>query len=130
MAPVEPSVDKPTSTDTAPAQATAKPSVKERFTVLFREYGPLAIGVYLAIFALSVAGFAVALSAGVDLQTLGQRVGVQLDGAGGTAGTLFIAWVLTKALQVPRIFATLVLTPLVGRIPFIARRLPGRGTTP
>jgi Protein of unknown function (DUF1279) len=123
MPPVEPPVDKPTSTDTAPAQASAKPSLKERFTTLFNEYGPVAILVYFSIFGLCIAGFAIALRSGLDTQAISQKLGVQLEGAGGTAGTLFAAWLLTKALQVPRIFATLVLTPLVGRIPFVARRL-------
>jgi hypothetical protein len=31
--------------------------------------------------------------------------------------------VLTKVIQVPRILVTLALTPLIGRIPFVARLL-------
>jgi hypothetical protein len=114
-------VDKTTSTDTAPAPAVTKPSVKERFSTLLNEYGPVAFSVYFAIFFLSIAVFAVAIRSGLDTQALAQRFGVKLEGAGGTAGTLLGAWVLTKALQVPRIFATLALTPVVGRIPFVAR---------
>jgi hypothetical protein len=130
MPPVEPPVEKPTSTDTAPAQAATKPSLKERFTTLFNDYGSVAIGVYFTIFALSIAVFAIALRTGLDLKALSERLGVQLEGAGGTAGTLFAAWVLTKAIQVPRIFATLVLTPLVGRLPFVARLLHRRREEP
>ncbi|MFL5348479.1 MAG: FAM210A/B-like domain-containing protein [Hyalangium sp.] len=123
-------MEKTTSTDTAPSQAVAKPSLKARFTTLFNDYGAVAIGVYFAIFALCIAGFAIALRTGLDTQALGERLGVHLDGAGGTAGTLFAAWLLTKAIQVPRIFATLVLTPLVGRLPFIARLLHQRRQEP
>jgi hypothetical protein len=97
--------------------------VKARFTTLLSEYGPVAFGVYFGLFFLCIAGFAIALRTGFDLKALGERLGVQLDGAGGTAGTLFGAWVLTKAIQVPRIFATLALTPLVGRLPPVARML-------
>lgn len=123
MSRVDPPVEKTTSTDTAPAQASAKPSLKERFTTLFNEYGTVAIVVYFTIFGLSIAGFAIALRTGLDMQAISQKLGLQLEGAGGTAGTLVAAWLLTKAIQIPRIFATLVLTPVVGRIPFVARRL-------
>ncbi|WP_224368016.1 FAM210A/B-like domain-containing protein [Hyalangium versicolor] len=97
--------------------------MKTRFTTLFNEYGLVAIVVHFTIFGLSILGFAVALRMGLDTQALSQKLGVQLEGASGTAGTLFAAWLLSKAIQVPRIFATLVLTPLVGRIPFVARRI-------
>ena len=56
----------------------AKPSLKERFTSLLNTYGPVAFGVYFAIFFLCVAGFAVAI-----------RMGLQVESAGGTAGTGF-----------------------------------------
>jgi hypothetical protein len=111
---------KPTSTDTAPTQAPAKPSVKERFSVLLKDYGPVAFGVYFSLFLLCILAFSVAIPAGLG-DALAQRFGVQLQGAGGLGATLFGAWVVTKAIQIPRIFATLALTPLVGRIPFVAR---------
>jgi hypothetical protein len=95
-------------------------SVKDRFSALLRDYGPVAFGVYFAIFFLCILGFSVAIKAGLG-QTLAQKLNVQLEGAGGTAGTLFGAWLVTKAIQIPRIFATLALTPVVGRIPFVAR---------
>jgi hypothetical protein len=119
MEPVEPPV-KPTSTDTPPPQALAKPSTKERFSTLLKDYGPVAFGVYFTIFLLCILAFSVAIQAGLG-EALAQRFGVQLEGAGGTAGTLFGAWVVTKAIQIPRIFATLALTPLVGRVPLVAR---------
>jgi hypothetical protein len=119
MEPVEPPV-KPTSTDTAPIQAPAKPSTKERFNVLLRDYGPVAFGVYFSIFFLCILAFSVAIQAGLG-ESLARRFGVQLDGAGSLGATLFGAWVVTKAIQIPRIFATLALTPLVGRVPFVAR---------
>ncbi len=121
MAPVEPPV-KPTSTDTGPAPDVAKkPSTKERFTALLRDYGPVAFGVYFSIFLLCIAVFAFAIQAGLDTQALAGKLGIEVEGVGETAGTLFGAWVVTKAIQIPRIFATLVLTPMIGRIPLVAR---------
>ncbi|MGC4121747.1 MAG: DUF1279 domain-containing protein [Myxococcales bacterium] len=105
-----------------PFEPDAKPPLKERFSVLLKEYGTLALLVYFALFVLSLAFFAVAIEAGLG-EPLARRFGVSLEGAGGRAGTLFAAWALTKVIQVPRILATLALTPLVGRIPPIRRLL-------
>lgn len=126
MPPVEPPVDKPTSTDTAPPpgpeQAQPKPPLKERLKVLMTEYGFLAVVVYLSTSVVSMTVFTIALQT-ADLKALGERFGVSLEGTSGLLGTLGAAWVLTKIIQVPRIFATLALTPLIGRIPFVARQL-------
>lgn len=124
MPPVDPPVEKPTSTDTAPPQAPAqaKPPLKERLKVLMTEYGFLAVLIYLSTSVVSMTVFTVLLQS-MDLKALGDRFGVQLEGTSGLLGTLGAAWVLTKIIQVPRIFATLALTPLIGRIPFVARQL-------
>jgi hypothetical protein len=110
MEPVEPGV-KDTSTQT-PTPAAAKPPLKERFKALMEDYGPVAFAVYFAIFFLCIAGFAVAF-----------RMGFQMEGVGGTAGTLGAAWLATKVIQPIRILATLALTPLVGRA-WMRRRKP------
>ena len=103
MEPVEPGV-KNTSTDTPTPAASAKPSLKERMKSLMEDYGPVAFAVYFAIFFLCIAGFAVAF-----------RMGFQMEGVGGTAGTLGAAWVATKVIQPIRILVTLALTPPVGK---------------
>jgi hypothetical protein len=120
MAPVDPPVEKPTSTDTVPPQT--RPPLKERLKTLMTEYGFLAILVYLSTSVLSMTGFTIAILS-LDLKALGERFGVQLEGTSGLVGTLGAAWVLTKVIQVPRILLTLALTPLIARIPFVARLL-------
>ncbi len=124
MSPVDPPV-KPTSTDTAPDQALAKPSMKERLTRLVKEYGPVAILIHVTVAVLSFTGCVIAIRSGLDTPALGQRLGIELKSDGEKTGTFFGsfvgAYVLYKAIQVPRIFLTLVLTPVVGRIPFVAR---------
>lgn len=104
----------------------AKPPLKDRFALLLKEYGSLALIIYFALFLLSVAGFAIAIQAGLS-EPLARRFDVSLEGAGGQAGTLFAAWALTKVIQLPRILATLVLTPLIGRIPPVRRLLERLG---
>ncbi|HEX8705789.1 MAG TPA: DUF1279 domain-containing protein [Myxococcaceae bacterium] len=121
MEPVDPRV-KPTSTDTPPPQAPAKPSVKERFSVLMKEYGFVAICVYLSTSLVSMVVFTLVITAGLG-DALAQRYNVDLSGGGGLGATLFAAWLMTKAIQIPRIFATLALTPVVARIPPVARAL-------
>ena len=100
MPPVEPPVEKPTSTDTAPtqgpAQAQPKPPLKERLKALMTEYGFLAVLIYLSTSVVSMTVFTILIQS-ADLKALGERV--------------------------PRIFATLALTPLIARIPFVARQL-------
>lgn len=105
MEPVEPGVNN-TSTDTPTATPTAaKPSLKERMKSLLEDYGPVAFTVYFTIFLLCIAGFSLAF-----------RMGFQMEGVGGTAGTLGAAWLATKVIQPIRILATLALTPPVGRV--------------
>ena len=92
-----------------------KPPLKERLTTLLNEYGRVAIIIYFTIFALVLAGFAIAI-----------RFGVQVDSAAGTAGTIGAAWVATKLTQPLRILATLVLTPIVAKLVerFVPKRKP------
>lgn len=80
---------------------------------LFDEFGMVAVVTYFAIFALVIGGFAVAIS-----------MGVQVEGAAGTAGTLAAAWVAAKLTQPLRIIATLVLTPFIGRFLRRFRKTP------
>lgn len=81
------------------------PPLKDRLKTLLEEYGKVAVVVYFAIFAAVLGGFAIAI-----------RLGVEVDSAVGTAGTLGAAWVATKLTQPLRILATLVLTPLVAKL--------------
>ena len=82
-----------------------KPPLKERLKKLFDQYGRIALITYFSIFGLVLAGFAVAV-----------HFGVQLEGTSGAAGTLGMAYAATKLTQPLRILATLVLTPLLGRL--------------
>jgi len=94
--------------------AAKKPPLSERLKALFAEYGQLAIVIYLVIFVVVLAGFAVAI-----------RFGVQVEGTAGAAGTLGAAWLATKLTQPLRIAAALALTPVVAAL---RHRL--RGTAP
>lgn len=79
--------------------------MKARLEALLEEYGKVAVITYFAIFSLVFAGFAIAIS-----------LGVQVESASGTAGTLGAAYVATKLTQPIRIIATLALTPFLGRL--------------
>ena len=78
---------------------------------LLAEYGPVAIVTYFSIFFLVFAGFAIAIS-----------MGAAVDSAAGTAGTIGAAYVATKLTQPLRILATLLLTPILGKL--VARFFP------
>lgn len=97
----------------SPVPPARKPPLGERLKALFAEYGPLAIAIYLVIFVVVLAGFAVAI-----------RFGVQVEGTAGAAGTLGAAWLATKLTQPLRIAAALALTPIVAAL---RARLGGAG---
>ncbi|HVJ19870.1 MAG TPA: DUF1279 domain-containing protein [Polyangiaceae bacterium] len=78
---------------------------KERLKALLAEYGRVAIWTYFVLFGLVLTGFAIAISAGVEVES-----------AQGHAGVLGAAWVATKLTQPLRILATLALTPIVARV--------------
>ena len=82
---------------------------------ILAEYGPIALVVYLAIFAATLAGFTVAIG-----------MGFKPRGVAGGLGTFTAAYLATKVTQPLRIAATLVLTPLVARVLAKARRMPAR----
>jgi hypothetical protein len=77
----------------------------EKLKALLAEYGRVAIWTYFAIFALVLAGFALAITYGFDVES-----------AKGGAGVLGAAYLATKATQPLRIAATLALTPLIARL--------------
>jgi hypothetical protein len=80
-------------------------SLKERLQTLMVEFGTLALVVYLAIFALVLIGFVLAI-----------RIGVKVESAGATAGTWAAAYVATKLTQPLRILATLAVTPVAMKL--------------
>lgn len=88
---------------------------KERLKSLLAEYGRVAIWTYFILFGLTLSGFAVAIAAGV-----------RVESTQGQAGVLGAAYVATKLTQPLRIGATLALTPLVARLAQRVRRSKAR----
>jgi len=80
------------------------------------EYGPIALAVYLVIFAAVLLGSWAAI-----------RMGWRPASAAGGMGTFAAAYVFTKLTQPLRIAATLALTPLVARLTHRARGGGGAG---
>lgn len=86
--------------------ATTKPrGLGDKLKAAMAEYGRLALGVYLTIFAVVFAGSAVAI-----------HLGFSFEGVSGSAGTLAAAWVATKLSQPLRILATVAITPALAAI--------------
>lgn len=72
---------------------------------LLAEYGFAALVIYLTLFFAVLAGFYVAITAGWAPESVA-----------GRAGAFTAAYLATKLTQPLRIAATLVLTPLIGRL--------------
>lgn len=98
------------------APGTARPSLRERLSALMAEYGPVAFGVYFGLFALTLAGFALAIHFGISTPFASGATAAGPSEAAAGAGTLFLAWGATKLTQPLRIAATLALTPLAARL--------------
>lgn len=75
---------------------------REKLKALLEEYGRVAIYTYLIIWLTVLAGFVIAISAGLDVSS-----------KTGGAGVLLSAWVVTKLTQPLRIAGTLAATPLI-----------------
>ena len=75
---------------------------REKLKKLLEVYGRVALVVYFAIFLATLAGFAIAIS-----------FGLELDSAKSGAGLLMASWLATKLTQPLRIAGTLALTPIV-----------------
>jgi hypothetical protein len=78
--------------------------VRRTLRTILAEYGTVALVVYLTIFSLVLAGFAVAF-----------WLGWKPASVAGGAGTLTAAYLATKLTQPVRIVATIALTPIVAR---------------
>jgi hypothetical protein len=98
--------------DDALAATAAKPSLKQRLSALFEDYGRIAIITYFTLSILTIIGFSVAI-----------WTGVKPSSETGTIGVIIAGWVLAKATLPIRILITLGLTPVVA---FVVRRSRGQ----
>lgn len=78
---------------------------REKLKNLLSEYGNVALGTYIVIWVLTLAGFAIAIS-----------MGIAVEGAASGAGLAGATWLATKLTQPLRIGGTLALTPIVAAV--------------
>jgi len=83
-----------------------------RYKTLIAEFGVVAIGIHLTIFAVMLIGVTVAV-----------KLGLKVDGAGSGAGALGVAYLATQVTYPLRIGATLALTPVVATLLHRRRKL-------
>jgi hypothetical protein len=79
--------------------------LKARLKAHFQEYGRVAIWVYLILSLLTIAGFAIAIGAGVEPST-----------ATGVLGVIGAGWLAAKATMPIRILITLGITPPIAAV--------------
>jgi len=95
--------------DDVPAAPTAKPSLKQRLSVLLGAYGRIALLTYFTLLILTIAGFSIAFG-----------IGLAPSSATGVLGVIAAGWAAAKATLPIRILITLGLTPMVA---FVVTRL-------
>lgn len=91
--------------DDPQAARPGRPPLKQRLSVLFSEYGRIAVITYLVISVLAIVGFSIAIG-----------IGVSPSSATGVLGVIAAGWVAAKATMPIRILITLGLTPVIGLI--------------
>ena len=94
-----------------PGKTTAKPSLKERLSAHFNEYGTLAIVTYFSLSILAIIGFSIAIG-----------IGWKPSSATGVLGVIGAGWIAAKATLPIRILITLGLTPVVALVVTRVRR--------
>ena len=101
---------------------------REKLKTLLAEYGNVALVTYLVIWVLTLTGFAIAISTGVDvdavLGSIARFFGSSWEGRTSGAGLAGLTWLATKLTQPLRIAATLALTPFVAALLRKRRGLP------
>src|SRR5215468_6787272 len=97
--------------DDAMAATAVKPSLKQRLSALFEDYGRIAIITYFTLSILAIIGFSVAI-----------WTGIKPSSETGVIGVIIAGWALGKATLPIRILVTLGLTPVVA---FVVRRRRG-----
>ncbi|MGE0869410.1 MAG: hypothetical protein AB7P03_12660 [Kofleriaceae bacterium] len=95
----------------SPTTSSNKPTLRDRWSAHMAEYGRLAVWTYLVLSLSTIAGFSVAIGAGL-----------QPSSASGVFGVIGAGWVAAKATMPIRILLTLALTPVVAAV--IRRRRP------
>lgn len=85
----------------------------EKLKALLAEYGNIALATYIVIWLATLAGFAIAIS-----------LGFQVESATGGVGLLGASWVATKLTQPFRIAGTIAATPVVAAVLRKLRRAP------
>jgi hypothetical protein len=73
-----------------------------RYKTLIAEFGLIAIATHLTIFVCMLIGVTVAV-----------KLGLKVDGAGGSAGAVGVAYLATQVTYPLRIGITLLLTPVI-----------------
>ena len=79
--------------------------MKAKLENLVKEYGTIAIIVYLGIMGITIGGFIAAV-----------QLGFKTEGISGGLGLLGATWVFLKVTQIGRIALTVIITPIVARI--------------
>lgn len=93
---------------------------REKLKSLLAEYGNVALITYLVIWVLTLTGFAIAISTGVNVDavmgSIARFFGSSWEGRTSGAGLAGLTWLATKLTQPLRIAATVALTPFVASL--------------
>ena len=90
-------------------------SIKQRLSHFFRQYGKLGVGVYICVSLVTFGSVYLALKAGIDVQALLGKIGIQEREWMKSAGTAAFAYAVYKLLLPARLFLVVALTRMIAR---------------
>lgn len=103
----------------APAELN-KPSLLDRSREMMEEFGLIFVGVVMSLFVIEMTVLVTMISMGVDLGPFATWVqstfGWDISGVLEAAGTIGVAYAITRILKPFQLGLAFVLTPIVGRI--------------
>jgi phosphate/sulfate permease len=97
--------------DDARGPRPVRPTLKQRLTALFEDYGRIAVITYFTLSILAIIGFSIAI-----------WLGVEPSSETGVIGVIIGGWVAAKVTLPLRILITLAVTPLIALV--VRRRRP------
>lgn len=102
---------------------TTPPAGRGRTMAMLERYGAVAVGVIFALFVIEMVVIVLLLRVGVDfdpfLVWISETSGVDVGGVAEAAGTLGVAYAITRLLKPFQIAVALILTPPIAG--FVAR---------
>eukprot|EP01133_Synstelium_polycarpum_P007918 gene7918-9298_t len=99
-------------------------TIPQKVKFMFKNYGIVAVVVHFSLYLATLGSFYVALSHGIDVQSIFTYFGVERSALGEGLGVFAVAFALTKLTGLVRVPFTIISVPIIAK--YIKRLRAGR----